>query len=694
MKRRIRLQWFGFLAAATLLGVTLGLQRIDAHRTFERNEKARMQMLARVVESNLAQHLDAIHVLLSAVRDRRVDAPPLTEAGREALSAEMRVYVDSTVGARTMALTDAQGNFVASNRPELIGENFSQRAYFQTARVARDSRVLIVSEPFTTVLNVHVIQLALPIVGRDGGFQGLVAVSVDPGPIERMLAGTMYAEDLRCLVIHEGGRVFEAVGDFAAGAGVNLLKPGSILKMHLEGGQTETQFDAPSVSTGERRFGVMRDVVASRASMDQRLVVAFARDRERAFAPWREQTWMLGALYGVLVAIGAIGLAAHHRQLQQARAVEAARERERQSVDEERSRVAVELRKRIEQAEAANLAKSRFLANMSHEVRTPLNAIIGLTGVLLDSAVDARQRDHLGKIRTSGAMLLAVLNDVLDHSKIDAGLMRLEQVPIDVPGLFDRTRALFEVSALEKGVKLGFEVAPDVPPVLLGDPLRIERAIGNLVGNALKFTERGEVEVRLSCVARGDDDALLRISVRDTGIGISPAQRARLFRPFEQGDASMTRNYGGTGLGLSIVKSLAELMGGEAGVESVEGEGSTFWFTARLALPAHPVTAVAVPSVPVTTAAAGPSERSGTVDVSALVPRLRQLAALLRTGQVRAKAVNAEVEGLVAGTPMQEDYAPVARAVSTYDFPMAGERLAALAVAQGWSLVEAVGPPR
>lgn len=345
-----------------------------------------------------------------------------------------------------------------------------------------------------------------------------------------------------------------------------------------------------------------------------------------------------------------------------------------------------------ETAETALKTRSDFLSMVSHEIRTPMNAIVNLTQSLAETPLNEQQRLYVDKVQGGVRMLLGLVNDLLDHARLEAGKLKVESIPMRLPEVITQVVTLYSPQAADKGLTLTLVMQPDLPEVVMGDPLRLGQVLNNLIGNAVKFTPYGGVVVNVSTqqVDHRPHEVLLRVEVQDSGVGLTSEQTQRLFRPFEQADSSTTRRFGGTGLGLSIARQLVEMMGGHIGLDSRAGQGSVFWFTCRFERPGVAQAAAAPAPAPLPTAAATaehpePGRELSARQLSEIKPTLYSLEQMLESRQARARVVCAEAQRLLEGTRWQADFVTIARQVTALRFDHALRLLRTLLNSTPWN---------
>jgi signal transduction histidine kinase/ActR/RegA family two-component response regulator len=562
-------QYLGiFFTAFFATLVLLGYFFWNSYRQTEKSVEAHLQNTVTVVETRLVATLQRMEADL---RGLAATIPPeaLLQQNREryeksiAHGLDLRTQLFPELVAYRVYDADGNDLYHSGKRPprqEPGSLSVADRSYFRTLK-AQPSLPLVYSEAVIgKASRMPVIPAAKPLTDAGGNFRGLLFAGINLNYYIELFAtldlGTKGATALRRA---EDGALL-ARWPMKIEELNQPLKPGNPIRALFETGSP-----AGSIKIIAQFDGIERLYVYKRLT-NYPFVVLAGRAVDDYLQEWRHSLLVASSL-ALLLLLGFGGLL--YRQLRSHQRVIAA----------------------TRAAEAASQAKSIFLANMSHELRTPMNAIIGMTDLVLRQSNDPKQIDQLGKVKTASAHLLHIINDILDISRIEAERLQLEQLDFRLGQVLENLVSLLGPRATEKGLNLLVQVQEGLAARRFkGDPTRLGQILLNLAGNAHKFTQQGTITLCASLIEETPDSVLLRWEVTDTGIGIDADAQARLFTAFEQADNSMTRKYGGTGLGLAISQRLVQLMGGEIGVESSPGQGSTFWFTVRLGLAGELVT--------------------------------------------------------------------------------------------------------
>lgn len=517
------------------------------------------------------------------VADQEAD-PPLPA---QAIAQRQLVFLKEFPEIRTVTATNETGQVVAAESIQTPRDlaairafNISGREYFQFHRDAPAAYFdhLHISRPFFGASKRWIVVVSRAIRGKRGEFRGVVVATLKPTLFEPILSSMLHNGIVDAAAVHNReGDIIYRLPDPEQHIGKNV-KNGKAFQTYLNSDANITRFTGTVVTDGLKRILIFGRVGESG------LDVGVAAQHDRVVAKWYPVAVLKVLLYGLFI-VGAIAFAKVLKRREEAKATLAQYRRNLEELVDERTRdlqqANRDLQKAKESAESANRAKSIFLANMSHELRTPMNGVLGMAQLVRRGGVTPKQADQLDKLDQAGRHLVDIINNILDISKIEAGKVTLEENELQLDTIIADIQAMLAPSAELKNLPIAVENPPRCYR-LIGDKTRLTQALLNYAGNAIKFTETGQITLRTSIEEETDKDVLVRFDVSDTGIGIDPEVVNRLFHAFEQADDSTTRKYGGTGLGLVITRKLAQMMGGTAGCSSIAGQGSTFWFTARL----------------------------------------------------------------------------------------------------------------
>ncbi len=522
----------------------------------------------RLVAQGIAGEIDRIDLGLQAASD---EYRRLAMAGRidqVALNDFLRRQHARLPMTDSIRIADSAGSIVYGSDDQLTSSvSIADRDYFSAMR-SQASAGLVISKPLQgKISGKWVLIFARRLSAQDGGFAGIVYAAVTIRWFERMFANLEVGPQGTVVLRGDATRDFDLLGRFPAAGYVGQTKVSAMFKEMIAANPLGGTYEAHAGADNIKR------IFSYQAVGIYPLITLVGLSSEDTFAGWWREVFKLATLATIFILFsGMLGWGL----LRSWRARIAAYER----IDTLNHALELDIQAR-DVADSANLAKSVFLANMSHEIRTPLNAITGLAHMMRKGALPPEQLERLDKIDLAGRHLLEIINAVLDLSKIEAGKLTLEETGVNVSAITANIVSILYQQAAEKNIQLIVENQP-LPSALIGDAARIQQALLNYATNAVKFTRAGSIVLRTRVEEETAEDVLLRFEVQDTGIGIAEETLAKLFSAFEQGDNSITRNYGGTGLGLAITRKLAGAMGGSAGAVSTPGVGSTFWFSVRL----------------------------------------------------------------------------------------------------------------